>query len=174
MTTTKLEKVKEFLNASCSNHERCDVIPEKTLEYLIKRVRKQRIKPIKQENLREKYRDLLELIQNTINQESSEAARPKSSLPQELADFLRSSGLTEFSYDDFRKWLESKKPLEASEWHLWERRLRRWAEEGYLGRKFLVGGVWLDYGPGKVAKPPSKEVRFVRISGFKTSSGEGL
>ncbi|MEM4048929.1 MAG: hypothetical protein QXL83_06420 [Zestosphaera sp.] len=103
MTTTKLEKVKEFLNASCSNHERCDVIPEKTLEYLIKRVRKQRIKPIKQENLREKYRDLLELIQNTINQESSEAARPKSSLPQELADFLRSSGLTEFSYDDFRK-----------------------------------------------------------------------
>ncbi|MEM0348432.1 MAG: hypothetical protein QW309_07200 [Zestosphaera sp.] len=111
MTTTKLEKVKEFLNASCSNHERCDVIPEKTLEYLIKRVRKQRIKPIKQENLREKYRDLLELIQNTINQESSEAARPKSidsgnrlfSPPQELADFLRSSGLTEFSYDDFRK-----------------------------------------------------------------------
>jgi len=38
--------------------------------------------------------------------------------------------------------------------------LRKWAEEGYLGRKFLIGNEWVDYGSGKVVKPPSKEVRF--------------
>ncbi|MEM2197053.1 MAG: hypothetical protein QW290_08235 [Sulfolobales archaeon] len=85
---------------------------------------------------------------------------PIGSLPSELSDFLKESGLTEFSYDDFRRWLETKKPLEASEWHHWERRLRKWSEEGYLGRKFLVNGIWIDYGSGKISKPPSKEVRF--------------
>ncbi|MEM0297088.1 MAG: hypothetical protein QXU35_04880 [Zestosphaera sp.] len=38
--------------------------------------------------------------------------------------------------------------------------LRKWAEEGYLGRKFLIGNEWVDYGSGKIVKPPSKEVRF--------------
>ncbi|MEM1681108.1 MAG: hypothetical protein QXZ56_07870, partial [Sulfolobales archaeon] len=98
----------------------------------------------------------------------SVSSNPIGSLPSELSDFLRESGLTEFSYDDFRKWLECKKPLEASEWHHWERKLRKWAEEGYLGRKFLIGNEWVDYGSGKVVKPPSKEVRFYLVSTLYT------
>ncbi|MEM4976597.1 MAG: hypothetical protein QXT64_04660 [Desulfurococcaceae archaeon] len=91
----------------------------------------------------------------------SVSSSPIESLPPELSDFLRESGLTEFTYEDFRNWLESRQGLlDASEWHHWGRRLRKWAEEGYLGRKFLVNGVWVDYGPGKIAKPPSKEVKF--------------
>ncbi|MEM4785156.1 MAG: hypothetical protein QXN88_05965 [Sulfolobales archaeon] len=91
----------------------------------------------------------------------SVSSSPIESLPPELSDFLRESGLTEFTYEDFRNWLESRQGLlDASEWHHWGRKLRKWAEEGYLGRKFLVNGVWVDYGPGKIAKPPSKEVKF--------------
>ncbi|MEM4003935.1 MAG: hypothetical protein QW836_10140 [Ignisphaera sp.] len=85
----------------------------------------------------------------------------KMDLPEDLSLFAGETGAREFSYDDFRKWLESRYgSLDASEWHHWERRLRKWSEEGYLGRKFLVNGIWIDYGSGKISKPPSKEVRF--------------
>ena len=56
--------------------------------------------------------------------------------------------------------MAGKQRLDANEWHYWERRLRKWAEKGYLGREFLINGEWVDYGSGKVDKPPSKEVRF--------------
>ena len=82
------------------------------------------------------------------------------SLPPELIGFLNETKLSEFSYEDFRKWLEGRKSLTASEWHYWERLLRKLAEDGKLGRKFLVGGEWVDYGPGPIKNPPSKEVRF--------------
>jgi len=82
------------------------------------------------------------------------------SLPPELIEFFNDTRLVEFTYEDFRNWLESKRVVNASEWHHWERTLRKLAEEGLLGRKFLVGGEWVDYGSGKVVKPPSKEVRF--------------
>jgi hypothetical protein len=50
--------------------------------------------------------------------------------------------------------------IDASKWHSIERSLRQLAEKCVLGRKFLVDGSWVDYGCGKIEKPPSKEVKF--------------
>jgi len=98
-------------------------------------------------------------IKESLRQGVSEAVGPNS-LPPEIKSFLNEFRGPDFGYEDFRTWLQGRKRLTAPEWHYWERTLRKLAEEGVLGRKFLVGGEWVDYGPGPVERPPSKEVRF--------------
>jgi len=95
-----------------------------------------------------------------IKQYNKVSTELPNSLPPELIGFLNETKLSEFTYEDFRKWLEGRRSLTASEWHYWERLLRKLAEDGKLGRKFLVGGEWVDYGPGPVKNPPSKAVKF--------------
>ncbi len=82
-----------------------------------------------------------------------------------VLEFIEETGLTEFSYDDFKRWLEGREGrlLNASEWQGWERRLRQLVSEGMLGRKYLVNSAWVDYGTKQVATPPSKTVRFYVI-----------
>ena len=66
-----------------------------------------------------------------------------------------------FSYEDVKRWLESRKGrVSSGEWSRVTRQLRKLAEEGLLARMYLVEGEWLDYGPGPVEKPPSNRVRF--------------
>ena len=85
-------------------------------------------------------------------------------VPPELQAFLRESGLKEFSYGDVKDWIEKRfGAIDASKWHSIERTLRQLAEKCVLGRKFLADGDWVDYGCGKIEKPPSKEVRFYII-----------
>jgi len=146
------EKIREFLDASCKNYGRCDEISEKWILYEIKRIRSKGYGPIRFEKLTEDYKDLYELIAREIIVEDG--------FPEELVQFIRETRMREFGYEDFKKWLESKREINASEWHHWERTLRKLAEDGKLGRKFKVNEEWIDYGPGPVKRPPSKEVRF--------------
>lgn len=82
-------------------------------------------------------------------------------VPQELQAFLREYGFREFGYSDAKEWIEKRfGSIDASKWHSIERVLRQLAEKCILGRKFLVDGDWVDYGCGKVEKPPSKDVKF--------------
>ena len=87
-------------------------------------------------------------------------------IPQELQAFLAKSGLKEFGYGDAKDWIEKRfGAIDASKWHSIERSLRQLAEKCVLGRKFLVNESWVDYGCGKLEKPPSKDVKFY-IIGF--------
>ncbi len=81
-------------------------------------------------------------------------------LPDWLRDFLRDTGLREFTYDDLKRWFEGKGGVTAKQWHNIARTLRKLAEQGLLGRKFLVDGQWIDYGSRKIRAPPSKTVKF--------------
>ena len=150
-----LERVREFLDASCKSYGRCDEISEKWILYEIKRIRSRGYGPIRFEKLIEDHKDLYELIarENIV----------EDGFPEELVQFVRETRMREFTYEDFKKWLESKREVKASEWHHWERTLRKLAENGKLGRKFKVNEEWIDYGPGPVKRPPSKEVKFYFI-----------
>ncbi len=89
--------------------------------------------------------------------------------------FLEETGLREFGYDDFKRWLESKKgALSAEEWSSYSRILRMLAQKGLLGRKFLVNGKWVDVGPGKIEEPPSKTVRFYILERPRIVSPVGM
>jgi len=77
-----------------------------------------------------------------------------------VLDFVGETGLREFSYGDLKEWLEGRQAVTADYWHSIERKLRELASSGCLGRKYLVNGVWVDYGSGPIEGPPSKEVRF--------------
>ena len=81
-------------------------------------------------------------------------------IPSWLRDFLGDTGLREFTYDDLKQWFESKDGVTAKQWHNIARTLRKLAEQGLLGRKFLVNGQWIDYGSRKIRNPPSKTVKF--------------
>jgi len=150
-----LERVRMFLDASCKNYGRCDEIREKWILYEIKRIRSRGYGPIRFEKLIEDHKDLYELItrENIV----------EDGFPEELVQFIRERKMREFTYEDFKKWLESNREVKASEWHHWERTLRKLAEDGKLGRKFKVNEEWIDYGPGPVKRPPSKEVKFYFI-----------
>lgn len=78
-----------------------------------------------------------------------------------IKEFIKETGLKEFTYDDFKLWLERKGKIKASEWHTWERKLRMLAAQGYLGRKFLINGKWIDYGAGEISDSlPGRKVKF--------------
>jgi len=156
-------RVRGFLEACCRNYGRCEDVGERWVQYEVRRIRERGYGPIRYERLAESYRDLYNLVRAHLEVRSGATASAASSLPPEVIGFLKDTHLTEFSYEDFRRWLESRKGLTASEWHHWERTLRKLAEEGKLGRKFYVNGVWVDYGAGPVRKPPSKEVRFYLV-----------
>ena len=160
-------RVRGFLEACCRNHGRCEDVGSRWIQYEIRRVRERGYGPIGYEKLAESYRDLYDLVRASLEVRSAAADSAASSLPPELAEFLKEAQLAEFSYEDFRRWLEGRGPLDASTWHHWERTLRKLAESGLLGRKFYVNGVWVDYGAGPVRKPPSREVRFYLVGPSK-------
>ncbi len=119
----------------------------------------------------EKDPELYKLITQVLGQRPSSTPRGTSSEPNIdlsrlgiVGGFVEETGLAEFGYDDFKRWLEAKRgPLSAEEWSGYARMLRRLAQEGLLGRKFLVNGRWIDVGPGKVEEPPSRSVRFYMV-----------
>jgi DNA primase large subunit len=113
------------------------------------------------EVLKQKFFELVSKRSSTNNTTSIDTESEQLRIPQELQAFLRESGFREFSYGDAKEWIEKRfGPIDASKWHSIERTLRQLAEKCILGRKFLVDGDWVDYGCGKIEKPPSKEVRF--------------
>jgi hypothetical protein len=112
------------------------------------------------EDLKQKFFELVSKRSSTNNTTSIDI-ESELRIPQELQVFLRESKLKEFSYSDAKEWIEKRfGAIDASKWHSIERTLRQLAEKCVLGRKFLVDGSWIDYGCGKIEKPPSKDVRF--------------
>ena len=80
---------------------------------------------------------------------------------EEVEALLEETGLAEFTYDVFKRWLEAGKgSLSAEEWSSRSRILGMLAQKGLFGRKFLVDGQWIGVGPGKVEEPPSRNVEF--------------
>jgi hypothetical protein len=123
------------------------------------------------EDLKQKFFELVKSrnISNSTNTSINNIDIESEQLrvPLELQAFLRESGFKEFSYSDAKDWIEKRfGSIDASKWHSIERSLRQLAEKCVLGRKFLVDGSWIDYGCGKIEKPPSKDVKFYIIKGF--------
>ena len=120
------------------------------------------------EDLKQKFFELVK-SRNTSNSTNTsinniDIESEQLRVPQELQTFLRESGFKEFSYSDAKEWIEKRfGSIDASKWHSIERSLRQLAEKCILGRKFLVDGSWVDYGCGKIEKPPSKDVKFYII-----------
>jgi len=113
------------------------------------------------EDLKQMFFELVKSRSDSSNTSNIVEESEQLRIPQELQAFLRESGLKEFSYGDVKDWIEKRfDSIDASKWHSIERVLRQLAEKCILGRKFLVDGDWVDYGCGKIEKPPSKEVRF--------------
>ncbi len=125
------------------------------------------------ETVRQKDPELYAIITQTIGKQPrfSPGALGKKSLGRQaewdpsslglVGRFLEETGLREFGYDDFKRWLESRHgSLTAEEWSSYSRLLRSLAQRGLLGRKFLVDGEWVDVGPGKLEEPPSRSVKF--------------
>jgi hypothetical protein len=157
--------VKKFIENSCRNFNNCSKVYDSLILGDLKRVKEKGLKPASLKTIQEKDPQLYSIITEVLNKGApttnidieSEQLR----VPQELQAFLRESGLKEFSYGDAKDWIEKRfGSIDASKWHSIERALRQLAEKCILGRKFLVDGDWVDYGCGKVEKPPSKDVKF--------------
>jgi len=162
--------VKKFIENSCRNFNNCSKVYDSFILGDLKRVKEKGLKPASLKTIQEKDPQLYSIIMEVLNKssptstsnivEESEQLR----IPPELQAFLRESGLKEFSYGDVKDWIEKRfGAIDASKWHSIERTLRQLAEKCILGRKFLADGDWVDYGCGKIEKPPSKEVRFYII-----------
>jgi hypothetical protein len=155
---------KRFVENSCRNFNNCSKVYDSFILGDLKRVKEKKLKPMSLKTLQQKDPELYNIIVKVLGSDPATnidtGIKSGFRVPQELVDFVEETGLKEFSYEDFRRWLESKKSITASEWHHWERTLRKLAERCVLGRKFLVDGEWVDYGCGPVKQPPSKEVKF--------------
>ena len=158
-----LGELEGFLEASCRNHGNCSRIYSSWLRSVLRGVAAGGYKPPSLRRLREKHPDLYTVIREAAGR----AGQPKGRLeplPEPFHSFLEDTGLTVFSYEDVKRWLESRKGrVSSGEWSRVTRRLRKLAEEGLLGRMYLVNGEWKDYGPGPVEKPPSRIVRFYAV-----------
>ena len=158
-----LGELEGFLEASCRNHGNCSRIYSSWLRSVLRGVAAGGYKPPSLRRLREKHPDLYTVIREAAGR----AGQPKGRLeplPEPFHSFLEETGLTVFSYEDVKQWLESRKGRVSSwEWSRVTRQLRKLAEEGLLGRMYLVNGEWKDYGPGPVEKPPSRIVRFYAV-----------
>ncbi|MCX8186955.1 MAG: hypothetical protein N3G48_07635, partial [Sulfolobales archaeon] len=149
--------INKFIEGSCRNFNKCDKIYDSWIRGVLKSARNSGFRGFGIRTLQQKDPELFKIITEVLKHSNNTDL----TLPSELSDFVRDTGLSEFTYEDFRKWLGDRSSgIDASTWHHWERKLRKWAEEGYLGRKFLIGGEWVDYGSGKIEKPSSKEMRF--------------
>jgi len=160
--------VKKFIENSCRNFNNCSKIYNSFILGDLKRVKEKGLKPASLKTIQENDPQLYSIIMEILNKSSPTNNTTSSSIeseqlriPQELQAFLRESGFREFSYGDVKNWIEKMfGSIDASKWHSIERSLRQLAERCVIGRKFLVDGSWMDYGCGKVEKPPSKDVKF--------------
>ncbi len=158
-----LEIVKEFLEASCRNHNNCGKVYDSWIRSALRGAKRKGIKPRSLKSWGEKDPEVLKPIKAVLMKGSkgveSTGLNPYAA---KVLEFVEETGLEEFSYNDFKRWLEGREGrlLNASEWQGWERRLRQLVSEGLLSRKYLVNGVWVDYGTKQVTTPPSKTVRF--------------
>jgi hypothetical protein len=164
--------VKKFIENSCKNFNNCSKVYDSFILGDLKRVKEKGLKPASMKTIQEKDPQLYSIIMEILNKSSPTSTNSITTnnidieseqlrVPPELQAFLRESGFREFSYGDVKNWIEKCfGSIEASKWHSIERSLRQLAEKCVLGRKFLVDGSWIDYGCGKIEKPPSKDVRF--------------
>ena len=158
-----LGELEGFLEASCRNHGNCSRIYSSWLRSVLRGVAAGGYKPPSLRRLKEKHPDLYKVITGAIGG-GNEPERLGEPLPEPFHSFLEDTGLTVFSYEDVKQWLEARKGrVSSGEWSRVTRQLRKLAEEGLLGRMYLVDGEWLDYGPGPVEKPPSRIVRFYAV-----------
>ena len=160
-----LKAIEGFLEASCRNYGNCSKVYESWLRNILKAVAEKELYPPGVRKLRERYPDLYQLIGVLAKEGPSTTVKTTGSrIPEPIASFLEETGLVEFTYQDVKAWIEAKKGrVTAGEWSRYARLLRKLAEEGLLGRMYLVDGEWLDYGPGPVEKPPSRKVRFYAV-----------
>jgi len=158
-----VETVKEFLEASCRNHGACGKVYDSWVRAAFRGALRKGVKPRGLRSWEERDPEVLRLIKDVLNGEDRVVKiTGPNPYATKVLEFVRETGLEEFSYDDFKRWLEGREGrlLNASEWQGWERRLRELVSEGILGRKYLVNGEWVDYGTKRVTTPPSKAVRF--------------
>ncbi|MEB3760388.1 MAG: DNA primase noncatalytic subunit PriX [Desulfurococcales archaeon] len=154
-----LEELQQFLDASCERHSNCSRIYTSWLRSVLRAVREKRLYPPGLSRLREKDPELYTLINTMVSTHT--VTRRLVKLPEPVRSFLEETGQETFTYQDLKEWLETKKgKVTSEEWSRYTRLLRKLAEEGLLGRMFLVEGKWKDYGPGPVEKPPSRKVKF--------------
>ncbi len=158
-----IETVREFLEASCKNHGNCGKVYDSWVRSAFRGAKRKGIRPRGLRTWEERDPEVFKLIKAVLDGESKaiESVGPNPHAVKVL-EFVEETGLTEFSYDDFKRWLETREGrlLDASEWQGWERRLRQLVIEGVLGRKYLVNGEWVNYGSKQVTTPPSRTVRF--------------
>ncbi len=158
-----VETVKEFLEASCRNHGACGKVYDSWVRAALRGAARKGVKPRGLRSWGERDPEVLRLIKDVLNGEGRMVKiTGLNPYAAKVLEFVRETGLEEFSYDDFKRWLEGREGrlLNASEWQGWERRLRELVSEGILGRKYLINGEWVDYGTKRVTTPPSKAVRF--------------
>jgi len=159
-----LAVVREFIDNSCRNWGNCGKIYDSWIKSDFRRVKSKGVMPWGLKAMKEKDPDLYEIVakalNNSIKTESNSSVCLNDSYFRLVLDFVSETGLREFSYRDLKEWLERKQAVTADYWHSIERKLRELASSGCLGRKYLVNGVWVDYGSGPLESPPSREVRF--------------
>ena len=163
-----LEVLRGFLEASCRNHGNCGRVYHSWLRSVLRGVSEKRLLPPGLSRLREKDPELYTLVSKAagLTDQPAEHSRTASLqlFPEPIRSFLEDTGLTMFTYEDLKQWLEARKGrVTSGEWSRVTRQLRRLAEEGLLGRMYLVDGEWKDYGPGPVEKPPSNKAKFYLV-----------
>ncbi|MEB3786549.1 MAG: DNA primase noncatalytic subunit PriX [Desulfurococcales archaeon] len=163
--TDALRVIEEFLEASCVNHGNCSKVYSSWIKSVLRGVKEKELKPKGLGKLGIKHPDILELIQDIgVFKARPKYTAPNPRIPEPILSFLRESGLKEFSYQDFKEWLESKRErVTAAEWSRYTRMIRFLAETCFLGRKFKINGEWIDFGCGPLEKPPSRRVLFYYI-----------
>ncbi|MCE4622977.1 MAG: DNA primase noncatalytic subunit PriX [Desulfurococcales archaeon] len=157
-----LGELNRFLDKSCENYGNCSKVYQSWIRSVLRAVKDRGYKPPSLRTLSTKHPDLYQLIQHNGNPSSAHG------IPEPIASFLEETGLTEFTYQDVKSWIEAKKGrVTAGEWSKISRLIRRLAEEGKLGRKYYIDGRWVDHGPGPVAEASPRRVRFYMLE--KTS-----
>jgi len=160
-----LEELNRFLDKSCENYGNCSKVYPSWIRSVLRAVKDRGYKPPSLRTLRTKHPDLYQLIGAPGKERPLKIRReggPR--IPDPIASFLEETGLTEFTYQDVKSWIEAKKGrVTAEEWSKISRLLRFLAESCFLGRKFMVKKEWIDYGCGAIDKPPSRKVKFYLI-----------
>lgn len=155
-----LEALRGFLEASCRNHGNCGRVYDSWLRSVLRGVGEKRLYPPGLSRLGERDPELYALVARVAGPGAPRHA-PRLAFPEPIRSFLEDTGLAVFTYEDVKRWLEARKGrVTSGEWSRVTRQLRKLAEEGLLGRMYLVEGEWKDYGTGPVEKPPSNRVRF--------------
>ncbi len=102
-----LEVVRGFLEASCRNHNNCGKVYESWVRSAFRGAKRKGIKPRSLRSWGEKDPEVLKLIKGVL-MKKNEVARSAGLSPYaaKVLEFIEETGLTEFSYDDFKRWLE--------------------------------------------------------------------